>query len=63
MVTVETIQDYRDLEKSMIFHKGERHDVTKQRADNLVDAGVVKIVKPKDNKTPKASAEKIENED
>lgn len=43
MVTVEVTKDYRDLEKSVLFHKGETHDVTEERADVLVKAGVAKI--------------------
>lgn len=42
-VTVEVTKDYRDIEKSLVFHVGETHDVTKKRAEALVKAGVVKI--------------------
>ena len=42
-VTVEVTKDYRDIEKSLVFHVGETHDVTEKRAEALVKAGVVKI--------------------
>lgn len=42
IVMVEVIKPYRDLEKMMIFHPGERHEVTQKRADELVKRGFVK---------------------
>lgn len=42
-VTVEVTKEYRDIEKSLVFHVGETHDVTEKRAEALVKAGVVKI--------------------
>ena len=45
-VTVEVTKEYRDIEKSLVFHVGETHDVTEKRAEALVKAGVVKIADP-----------------
>lgn len=42
-VTVEVTKEYRDIEKSLVFHVGETHDVTEERAEALVKSGVVKI--------------------
>lgn len=42
-VTVEVTKEYRDIEKSLVFHVGETHDVTEKRAEALVKAGMVKI--------------------
>lgn len=42
IVMVEVLKSYRDLEKMMIFHPGERHEVTQKRADELVKRGFVK---------------------
>lgn len=42
LITVEVVKPYRDLEKMMIFHPGERHEVTSRRADELVRCGFVK---------------------
>ena len=44
MVTVEVISDYRDTEKQLFFHKGEKHEVKKERAEELVKSEVAKIV-------------------
>ena len=44
MVTVTVIKPYKDIEKSLLFYPGEAHKVTKDRADSLVKAGVVKVV-------------------
>lgn len=45
MVKVKVLQDYRDMEKTLLFHKGEVHEVDKTRAEQLVKTGVVQIVK------------------
>lgn len=42
LITVEVEKSYRDLEKMMIFHPGEKHEVTSRRADELVKRGFVK---------------------
>ena len=42
MVTVTVIKPYKDKEKSLLFYPGEVHEVTKDRADSLVKAGVKK---------------------
>lgn len=50
-VMVEVLKPYRDLEKMMIFHPGERHEVTQKRADELIKRGFVKKeanMKPKE---------------
>lgn len=44
MVTVTVIKSYKDIEKSLLFYPGEVHEVTKDRADSLAKAGVVKVV-------------------
>ena len=44
MVTVEVTKDYKDIEKKLLFHKGEKHEVKEKRADVLVKAGVVKVI-------------------
>jgi|GEM_PF-6100747 len=46
MKAVETIKDYRDIQKSVIFHKGETHPVSDERAKELIKAGVAKIIEP-----------------
>ena len=51
-VTVEVTKDYRDIEKSLVFHVGETHDVTEKRAEALVKAGVVKIADSKPEVAP-----------
>ena len=59
MVTVEVISDYRDKEKQLLFHKGEKHEVKKERAEELVKSGAAKIVaKPKE--APKDETDKEE---
>ena len=55
-VMVKVIEDYRDIQKSMIFHKGEKHEVTKARADELVAAGKVVIESDPENKTKSKTA-------
>lgn len=42
IVMVEVSKPYRDSKKMMIFHPGERHEVTQKRADELVKRGFVK---------------------
>lgn len=59
MVTVEATKDYRDLEKSVLFHEGETHEVTEKRAEVLVKAGVVKIV-TEESKAPAPGTVKAE---
>ena len=53
---VKVIEDYRDIQKSMIFYKGEKHEVTKARADELVAAGKVVIESDPENKTKSKTA-------
>lgn len=47
-VRVEVVKDYKDKEKKLLFHPGEQHEVTQERAKELVEAGVVKIMKPEE---------------
>lgn len=54
MITIEVVKPYRDLEKMMIFHPGEKHEVTSKRADELVKRGFVKKVVNKKSKEPDA---------
>lgn len=51
-VTVEVTKEYRDIEKSLVFHVGETHEVTEKRAETLVKAGVVKIEDSKPEVAP-----------
>ena len=52
MVTVTVIKPYKDIEKSLLFYPGEAHKVTKDRADSLVKAGVVKLMDEDKVETP-----------
>lgn len=49
-VTVQVIKPYRDLQKMLLFHTGEQHEVTEKRADELIQKGFVKKL---DTETPK----------
>ena len=51
MVTVEATEPYKDLDKKLLFYKGERHEVTEDRAKALIAKGVVKLVKQPKEKT------------
>lgn len=44
MVKVQVTKPYKDMKKMVLFEKGETHEVTEERAKELVAAGVVKIV-------------------
>ena len=50
-VTVEVTKEYRDIEKSLVFHVGETHDVTEKRAEALVKAGYDLYYYKKENST------------
>lgn len=52
LITVEVVKPYRDLEKLMLYHPGETHEVTQKRADELVKRGFVKKVVNTKSKEP-----------
>ena len=52
LITVEVVKPYRDLEKLMLYHPGETHEVTPKRADELVKRGFVKKVVNMKSKEP-----------
>ncbi len=52
LTTVEVVKPYRDQEKMMLFHPGERHEVTQKRADELVKRGFVKKIVNTKSKEP-----------
>lgn len=54
LIKVEVVKPYRDLEKLMLYHPGETHEVTQKRADELVKRGFVKKVVNKKSKEPDA---------
>ena len=54
LITVEVVKPYRDLEKLMLYHSGEAHEVTPKRADELVKRGFVKKVVNKKSEEPDA---------
>ena len=49
-VTVEVIKDYKDKEKSLLYHPKERFETSEKRSKELVEAGVVKVVTKKEEK-------------
>lgn len=49
-LTVQVLKPYRDLQKMLLFHAGEQHEVTEKRADELIQKGFVKKI---DTATPK----------
>lgn len=52
-VTVQVIKPYRDLQKMLLFHAGEQHEVTEKRADELIQKGFVKKLNTETPKGPK----------
>ena len=54
LITIEVVKPYRDLEKLMLYHPGETHEVTPKRADELVKRGFVKKVVNTKSKEPDA---------
>lgn len=44
MVKVQVTKPYKDMKKMLLFEKGETHEVTEERAKELVAAGVVKVI-------------------
>lgn len=49
-VTVQVLKPYRDLQKMLLFHADEQHEVTEKRAEELIQKGFVKKI---DTATPK----------
>ena len=41
---IEAVTGFIDLEKNKVINKGDKYDVTKERAKVLVDAGFVKVI-------------------
>lgn len=42
-IKVRVTKDYKDMEKMLLFHEGEVHEVKQSRAEQLVKAGVAEI--------------------
>lgn len=53
LVKVKVTKPYKDMQKMLLFGKGEVHEVGEKRANELVSKGLVEIVK-----TKQAQAEK-----
>ena len=59
MVKGKVIKSYKDLQKMLLFHPGEIHEVDEERADELVKSGVAKIV-TKTKEAPQTETDKEE---
>lgn len=44
-VKVKTVKEYRDMQKMLLFHEGEIHEVTEERAKELEAFGCAKPIK------------------
>lgn len=47
MIKVKVLEPYKDMQKMLLFSKGEEHEVSEKRAKELADKGLVEIVKSK----------------
>lgn len=47
MVKVKVVKPYKDMQKMLLFHEGEEHEVTEQRAKELIEKGFVKRIPEK----------------
>lgn len=47
MVKVKVIKPYKDMQKMLLFHEGEEHEVKEQRAKELIEKGFVKRIPEK----------------
>lgn len=47
MVKVKVTTPYKDMQKMLQFYKGETHEVSETRAQELKEKGLVEIVAPK----------------
>lgn len=65
-VTVEVIERYRDIRKDKIFEVGDRHEVGFARSQQLLAAGVVKLVvddpDPEPEKVPEPETPPVEDD-
>lgn len=48
MVKVKVIKSYKDLQKMLLFHPGEVHEVDEKRAAELEQKKLVEILPPED---------------
>lgn len=55
MVKVKVVKPYKDMQKMLLFHEGEEHEVTEQRAKELIEKGFVKRI-PEKKDTDKANS-------
>lgn len=56
VVKVKVVKAYKDMQKMLLFHEGEEHEVTEQRAKELVKAGVAEVLDDKKNNPPPKAA-------
>lgn len=56
IVKVKVLKPYKDMQKMLLFHEGEEHEVTEQRAKELVKAGVAEVLDNKKNNPPPKAA-------
>lgn len=52
-VMVQVLEPYKDLQKMLLFHAGEQHEVTEQRAEELIQKGLVKKLDTEKPKEPR----------
>lgn len=58
MVKVKVIKQYRDSEKASIFHENDVHEVSDERAEKLIKAGVCKVDIPEEEPEKKKTAKR-----
>lgn len=52
-VMVQVLKPYKDLQKMLLFHVGEQHEVTEKRAEELIQRGLVKKLDTEKPKEPR----------